>query len=94
MVVESTRTRSVSWIVASVLTASVFYLGMHNFLPKGDGRELTWSLGEHFIGNSYVLLTLVLLVVWSWWGRPSCGKPVTAGQRLTRAVRSVAISAW
>lgn len=94
MVVESTHTRSVSWIVASVLTASAFYLGMHNFLPKGDGRELTWSLGEHFIGNSYVLLTLVLLIVWSWWGRPSCSKPVTAGQRLARAVRSVAISAW
>lgn len=86
MVVESTRTRSVGWIVASVLTTSTFYLGMHNFLPKGDSHELAWSPGEHFLGDSYVLVTLVLLIVWGS-ARPSCNKPATAGQYPVRAVR-------
>lgn len=65
MVAESVRTRSVGWIVAGVATMCTCYVGMHNFLPKGDGRELAWSSGEHLLGNSYVLLTLVLLIVWA-----------------------------
>lgn len=65
MVVESARTRSPGWIVATAVTLCAFYAGMHNFLPKGDGRELAWSSGEQLLGDSYVLLTLVLLIVWA-----------------------------
>lgn len=63
MVVESARTRSPRWILASLATAGTFYAGMHNFFPKGEGRELTWSSTQHLLGNSYLLVTLVLLVV-------------------------------
>ncbi|MGH3692770.1 MAG: glycosyltransferase 87 family protein [Pseudonocardiaceae bacterium] len=65
MVAESVRTRSVGWIIASVATMCTYYVGMHNFLPKGDGRELSWNSGEHLLGASYVLLALVLLIVWA-----------------------------
>jgi hypothetical protein len=64
MVVESVRTRSTGWIVASGLTMTAFYVGMHNFFPKGGGRELVWSPAEQLLGDSYVLLTLVMLIIW------------------------------
>lgn len=65
MVIESVRTRSLRWIVASITTGCTFYLGMHNFFPKGAGRELGWSTGAHLLGNSYLILALVLLVLWA-----------------------------
>jgi alpha-1,2-mannosyltransferase len=65
MVVESMRTRSPGWILASVVTMTAFYAGVHNYFPKGGGRELSWNLGEQLLGDSYVLLTLVLLIVWA-----------------------------
>ncbi|MDT7712505.1 MAG: alpha,2-mannosyltransferase [Pseudonocardiales bacterium] len=63
MVVESVRTRSPGWIVASGVTMTAFYAGAHNFFPKG--HELAWSSVEQLLGDSYVLLTLVLLIVWA-----------------------------
>ncbi|HET9892303.1 MAG TPA: glycosyltransferase 87 family protein [Mycobacterium sp.] len=65
MVVESVQRRSAGWLVATVLTTSVFFIGAHNFFPKGGGRELAWSPGEHLLGDSYVLLALALLIVWT-----------------------------
>jgi alpha-1,2-mannosyltransferase len=65
MVVECMRRRSPGWLVATVLTMLVFFAGAHNFFPKGGGQELAWSAGEHLLGDSYVLLTLALLVVWA-----------------------------
>jgi alpha-1,2-mannosyltransferase len=64
MVVKSVRTRSTGWIVASGLTMTAFYVGVHNFFPKGDGRELVWSPAEQLLGDSYVLVTVVLLIIW------------------------------
>ncbi|MGH3765635.1 MAG: glycosyltransferase 87 family protein [Pseudonocardiaceae bacterium] len=65
MVAESARTRSGGWIVASAVAMITFYAGLHNFLPKGQGRELTWRSGEQLLGDSYVLLTLILLIIWA-----------------------------
>lgn len=65
MVAESVHRRSVGWLVATVLTASVFVVGAHNSLPRGAGRELSWSPGERLLGDSYVLLALALLIVWA-----------------------------
>jgi alpha-1,2-mannosyltransferase len=64
MVVESVRTRSTGWIAASGFTMTAFYVGVHNFFPKGGGRELVWSPAEQLLGDSYVLLTLVSLIIW------------------------------
>jgi alpha-1,2-mannosyltransferase len=89
MVLESARTLSLRWIVTSVVTSCTFYVGMHNFLPKGDGRELAWSSGQHLLGDSYVLLTLVLLVIWATPAALSaqadpCGDPRANRDRSTR----------
>jgi alpha-1,2-mannosyltransferase len=65
MAAETMCTRSPGWVVATVVTIATFSVGVHNFLPKGDGRELAWRAGEHFLGDSYVLLTLVLLIIWA-----------------------------
>ncbi|MGH3622758.1 MAG: hypothetical protein ACRDQ5_13330, partial [Sciscionella sp.] len=65
MVVESLRTRSAGWIVTTVVTAAVFYVGAHNFLPKANDLELGWSAWQHVVGDSYVLLTIALLVGWA-----------------------------
>jgi alpha-1,2-mannosyltransferase len=62
---ELVRTHSPGWLIATAVTIATFSAGMHNFLPKGDGRELAWTASEHLLGDSYVLLTLVLLVVWA-----------------------------
>jgi alpha-1,2-mannosyltransferase len=65
MVVESVHRRSAGWLVVTVLTTSVFFVGSHNFFPKGGGRELAWSPDAHLLGDSYVLLALALLSVWT-----------------------------
>jgi len=65
MMAESGHRRSVGWLAVTVLTASVFVVGAHNSLPRGAGRELSWSPGEHLVGDSYVLLALALLLVWA-----------------------------
>lgn len=65
MVAESLRSRSAGWIGTTIVTAAVFYVGAHNFLPKADGLEFGWSPWQHLVGDSYVLLTIVLLVVWA-----------------------------
>jgi alpha-1,2-mannosyltransferase len=65
MVIESVRTRSRGWTAASVVTLCTYYASLHNFLPKGNGRELAWSPSAHLLGNSYLLVTLVLLIVWA-----------------------------
>lgn len=84
MVAECERIRSVGWVGAAALTTATCYLGLHNFLPKGNGRELAWSPAEQLLGDSYVLLALALLLVWGapavrpWWQ--------AAGTRLARLV--------
>lgn len=65
IVVEAVRTGSPGWIVTSVVTAVTFSIGVHNFLPKGARHELAWSPWQHLLGDSYVLVTLVLLIVWA-----------------------------
>lgn len=81
MVTESVRTRSTHWIIATGVTMAVFYVGIPNFLPKRDGREFGWSLGEYLLGDSYVLLTLVLLIVWSVSAWQAAGRAARATPR-------------
>ncbi|HET9253963.1 MAG TPA: glycosyltransferase 87 family protein [Pseudonocardiaceae bacterium] len=64
MAARAVRTQSPGWIAATVITAATFSIGAHNFLPRGDSRELGWRAGQHLIGDSYALLTLVLLIAW------------------------------
>jgi len=65
MVAESVHTRSPRWILATVATMGTFYAGMHNFFPRGSDTELGWSSAQHLLGNSYLLVTLVLLLAWA-----------------------------
>ncbi|GGM68968.1 membrane protein [Longimycelium tulufanense] len=57
------RLRSIGWALAAMVLAVVFLVAPHRFLPGGDRRELGWNAAEHLIGNSYVLVTIVALVV-------------------------------
>jgi alpha-1,2-mannosyltransferase len=64
MVVESVHRRSAGWLVVTVLTTSVFFVGAQ-LLPEGGGRELAWTPDEHLLGDCYVLLAVALLIVWT-----------------------------
>ncbi|GDY28781.1 membrane protein [Gandjariella thermophila] len=59
---HAVRWRSVGWGAAALAIAVVFSVGAHNFLPEGDGRELHWTPGQQLFGDSYVLLSVALLV--------------------------------
>jgi alpha-1,2-mannosyltransferase len=62
MVVHSARTRSASWMTVTALTTVVFYVAVHGLLPNSNSAELSWNAAEHIGGDSYVLLTIALLV--------------------------------
>jgi alpha-1,2-mannosyltransferase len=64
---HAVRHRALPWFSASAAIVAVCAVGAHSLLPEGDGRELHWTPVQHLIGDSYVLLALVLLgsAVWS-----------------------------
>ena len=62
MAATAWRDRSVVWAVAAVLSASVFVLAPHQWLPRAEERELSWSLTEQVIGSTYVWFTVLLFV--------------------------------
>ncbi|MGQ0778498.1 MAG: glycosyltransferase 87 family protein [Pseudonocardiales bacterium] len=45
------------------LIAVTALVAAHQLLPQEDDRELAWSLWQHLLGNSYLWLGLLLLVV-------------------------------
>jgi alpha-1,2-mannosyltransferase len=60
---HAVRWRSAAWGVAAALITAVFAYGAHNQLPEGEGRELHWTPVQHLVGDSYVLVAVVLLGV-------------------------------
>jgi alpha-1,2-mannosyltransferase len=66
VLVHAVRRRSVAWGIAAVAIATVFSIGAHNHLPEGDGKELHWTPAQQLVGDSYVLLAMVLLGVAAW----------------------------
>ncbi|MGW4326298.1 glycosyltransferase 87 family protein [Nocardia sp. NPDC004573] len=76
--------RAIGWWVTFVVTAAVFVIGPHNWLPDGEHRETAWTPWQHFIGNTYVWFSVVLVVLFLLAGKrtvagganPSSEQPV------------------
>ncbi|NNH73119.1 DUF2029 domain-containing protein [Nocardia uniformis] len=57
------RRRAVGWYVVTAITAAVFVYGPQNWLPDGEERESAWTPWEHFIGNTYIWLSVLLVAL-------------------------------
>jgi alpha-1,2-mannosyltransferase len=57
------RARAWRYLWVWLLAGAVFCLGPFGWLPKEQDREMTWNLWQHLLGDSYVWLAVVLLVV-------------------------------
>ncbi|MFD3743379.1 glycosyltransferase family 87 protein [Nocardia sp. NPDC058633] len=51
------------WYVTAVVVAAVFVIAPHSFLPDGEHRETSWTWNQHIIGDTYVWLAVVLVVL-------------------------------
>ncbi|WP_214405222.1 glycosyltransferase 87 family protein [Pseudonocardia lacus] len=70
MAATAWRLRSAVWAAATLVTAAVFVLAPHQWLPRSGGVELTWSVTDQVWGSTYVWFT-VLLFVLARMGLPS-----------------------
>ncbi|MBH0775584.1 glycosyltransferase 87 family protein [Nocardia bovistercoris] len=55
--------RAVLWYAVTAVTAAVFVYGPQNWLPNGDQREEQWTPWQHFTGDTYVWLSVLLVVL-------------------------------
>lgn len=53
-------------IAAMAVAAAVFVTAPHQNLPKDAGREFSWTVWQHLIGNTYLLVTLAALFAGAW----------------------------
>jgi alpha-1,2-mannosyltransferase len=67
MAATALRERSRAWAWAFGLTALVFVLAPHQWLPRADGAELGWSVPFQIIGSTYVWFTVLLFVAGRRW---------------------------
>ncbi|MEV6069226.1 glycosyltransferase 87 family protein [Nocardia sp. NPDC052001] len=52
------------WYVVTALTVAVYVYGPQNWLPGGDGKETHWTPWQHFVGDSYVWLSVLLVALY------------------------------
>ncbi|RBO83635.1 alpha-1,2-mannosyltransferase [Nocardia puris] len=52
------------WLTVATATAAVFVYGPQNWLPSGEDKESLWTPWQHFIGNTYVWLSVLLVVAY------------------------------
>ncbi|WP_082393309.1 glycosyltransferase 87 family protein [Nocardia arizonensis] len=55
--------RGLFWYAVSAATAAMFIYGPQNWLPNGEQRETQWTPWQHVIGNTYVWLSVALVVL-------------------------------
>ncbi|MEV6255895.1 glycosyltransferase 87 family protein [Nocardia sp. NPDC051911] len=80
--------RAIGWWVTFVVTAAIFVIGPHNWLPDGEHRETAWTPWQHFIGNTYVWFSVALVVLFLvarrrkvvWDGSPAREEPAPASE--------------
>ncbi len=65
-VAVAVRYRSPSWAAVALLSAAVWYVAPHRFVPRGDDRALHWTPAQQLAGASYALLAVGLLMA-AWW---------------------------
>lgn len=55
--------RALGWYAVAAAVGAVFVYGPQNWLPNGEQRESLWTPWQHFIGNTYVWLSVLLVVL-------------------------------
>ncbi|MEV0028400.1 glycosyltransferase 87 family protein [Nocardia sp. NPDC050793] len=55
--------RALGWYAVLAATGAVFVYGPQNWLPNGEQRESLWTPWQHVIGNTYVWLSVLLVVL-------------------------------
>ncbi|AXB48466.1 hypothetical protein A4R43_13595 [Amycolatopsis albispora] len=53
---------AIGWFTAALLTTIAFTLAPFHELPGYNDKELLWTTGQQFAGNSYLLLALTFLI--------------------------------
>ncbi|MFC6010219.1 glycosyltransferase 87 family protein [Nocardia lasii] len=59
------------WYATAAIVAYVFVVAPHSFLPDGEHRETSWTWNQHLIGDTYVWLAVLLVVLFLVTGRRS-----------------------
>lgn len=49
------------WFCTMTLAASLYYLAPFHLVPSSGDAELTWSITQQFLGNSYTWFTVLLI---------------------------------
>ncbi len=55
--------RALGWYAVAAGTGAVFVYGPQNWLPNGEQRESLWTPWQHVIGNTYVWLSVLLVLL-------------------------------
>jgi len=55
--------RAIGPCAVAAVTAAVFIYGPQNWLPNGEDRESEWTGSQHLVGNTYVWLSVLLVVL-------------------------------
>ncbi|WP_280356253.1 glycosyltransferase 87 family protein, partial [Nocardia otitidiscaviarum] len=55
--------QGIGWYAAAAVTAAIYVIGPQNWLPDGEHRETTWTPWQHFIGNTYIWWSLLLVAL-------------------------------
>ncbi|MEV0245570.1 glycosyltransferase 87 family protein [Nocardia sp. NPDC050712] len=79
--------RRLRWFAVTALTAWVFVYGPQNWLPGDDERELSWTPWQHVEGNTYVWLSVLLVVLFLVATRRSVRVPSEAEPAELQPVR-------
>ncbi|WP_228822043.1 MULTISPECIES: glycosyltransferase 87 family protein [Nocardia] len=69
--------RALGPCAVATVTAAVFVYGPQNWLPNGEKRESLWTPTQHVVGNTYVWLSVLLVVLYLLAYRRS-RQPLTA----------------
>ncbi len=68
------RRQAIGWYVAIVLTTAAFMYGPQNWMPGDKQRELDWTPWQHLVGDTYVWLSVLLVVLFVITTRRSATK--------------------
>ncbi|MCP9625102.1 hypothetical protein NMK54_33695, partial [Nocardia otitidiscaviarum] len=55
--------QGIGWYAAAAVTAAIYVIGPQNWLPDGEHRETTWTPWQHFVGNTYIWWSLLLVAL-------------------------------
>jgi alpha-1,2-mannosyltransferase len=71
------RRPALIWYAVIATTAVVFGYGPQNWEPGDDNREFSWTLWQHLVGDTYVWLSVLLVVLYLVAGpRPAIVAPL------------------